>query len=168
MDEVTNQKQELNNTINDNQDSDTSLDQNSIISKVGMNEEVEAKCENVNASITDNIVTKLDSKTHTNIPILKCCLHITDGICKEKIIPFNDETLSKCQNKQNLRLSRIGNKKSKYYDIKLPEAADGFLGYHSSCYRYFTAVSNTPLIRQTSSLLNDGNYQSTKSLKNIY
>lgn len=72
---------------------------------------------------------------------LKCILHTGKENSKENIIPFTDESLQTCHLKKQIRDSRK-KRKSKFDDIYLPEKTNSSSGYHPSCYRYFTAVTD--------------------------
>lgn len=74
----------------------------------------------------------------------KCWLHVTGDNIDEPITLFTNESLKLCKEKQLIRLGTIS--KSKYKDIVLPNAADGIVGYHKSCYKYFKAVKGKPYI----------------------
>lgn len=81
-----------------------------------------------------------------NIFIEKCWLHVTEGNVSDPITAFTTESLELCREKQALRLETTS--KSKYSTIVLPAEADGVVGYHKMCFRFFTAVKKKPLCDQ--------------------
>lgn len=64
-------------------------------------------------------------------------MHTTSETCAGKIVPFTEKSLEKCREKQALRQQQ---KKSKFRHIVLPEVANGLDGYHTQCFRLFTAI----------------------------
>lgn len=66
-----------------------------------------------------------------------CCIHLLNVNSDLPIKLFNEETLLKCQTALNLRVQN----KYAYSDFVLPKEVDKVSGYHSTCYRNFTAVS---------------------------
>lgn len=66
-------------------------------------------------------------------------MHIGSGTTKEKLILFTAESLKICHVKQEIRIKEA-KRKSKYDGITLPESPDDSIGYHASCYRFFTNI----------------------------
>jgi hypothetical protein len=69
---------------------------------------------------------------------VKCILHIGKETGSEKVKLFTVQMLENCREKSLVYKFR---EKSEYATIIIPESADNNTGYHSSCYRKFTAVS---------------------------
>ena len=66
-----------------------------------------------------------------------CILHLGRK-SKDEIKCIDAATWEKIQNANDIRYQRFS--VSKYFDIKLPNAYDGNTGYHSQCYKTFTAI----------------------------
>ena len=66
-----------------------------------------------------------------------CILHLGRK-SKDEIKCIDAATWEKIQNANDIRHQRFS--VSKYFDIKLPNAYDGNTGYHSQCYKNFTAI----------------------------
>jgi hypothetical protein len=70
---------------------------------------------------------------------VKCILHIGKETGSEKVKLFTVQMLENCREKSLVYKFR---EKSEYATIIIPASADNNTsGYHSSCYRKFTAVS---------------------------
>lgn len=64
----------------------------------------------------------------------KCFLCGSDDLLSD----FTDESLKNCL----LKLAFRKKKKFKYHDVELTEAALDFVGYHTTCYKKITVLSN--------------------------
>lgn len=82
-----------------------------------------------------------------------CCIHLEDGGGKgADVKQFTGETFKKCQ----LALSCRRKFNMKYADIQFPYQQDfSLLGYHSSCYRRFTAIKKKYMDTITNNDLNE-------------
>lgn len=72
-----------------------------------------------------------------------CVLNKNCKDYKEKVIIFTESKLEYCREKRNIR-NQTKKRKPKFDDIVLPETPNGILGYHPTCYRYFTAGIKKP------------------------
>lgn len=70
----------------------------------------------------------------TELPKPTCVLCATSS---DKVILFKQSTLQKCH---EIFKARSGSR-SKWSNVKLPSVIDSLSGYHTSCYRNYTAYS---------------------------
>ena len=80
-----------------------------------------------------------------------CVLHIGDGAREGKRSRiFTEHTLTKIK---QCMLWRKKMKTSKYKTVidNFPQSLEGHHGYHQNCYRYFTAIKETPELEESSS-----------------
>lgn len=91
---------------------------------------------------------KSASKTQENlkdVQILSCYLHVDKPFPNVKIMNFDNQSWDRVKTVAEYRLSRTKSNKYKKVCENLPQAFDEFVGYHSDCYKQFTAVSKTVL-----------------------
>ena len=70
-----------------------------------------------------------------------CILHL-GGTTKEPIKPFDEASWTKVVDIYERRRGIFTS--SKFFAIKLPEKLDSSMGYHSKCYKNFTALPSKP------------------------
>ena len=75
--------------------------------------------------------------------VRRCSLHYGRDESKEHITLFNEKSLLKCSETLKTR-KRLG---IKYSDFELPSSVDGESGFHISCYRRFSALSQSTHIK---------------------
>ena len=75
--------------------------------------------------------------------VRRCSLHYGRDESKEHITLFNEKSLLKCSETLKTR-KRLG---IKYSDFELPSSVDGESGFHISCYRRFSALSQSTRIK---------------------
>lgn len=76
-------------------------------------------------------------------PHRTCILHTDQKTLYEEIKSFDSKTWDRVVSIDNYRKSHGGT--SKYLATKLPSSYDDTIGYHSMCYKNFTAISMPPL-----------------------
>lgn len=76
-----------------------------------------------------------------------CCIHLGDVKVSEEIKLFGAETFKKCQ----LALCCRRKYNLKFSDIQFPHQDYQHLGYHTSCYRKFTAIKKDKIDTITAS-----------------
>jgi len=81
-----------------------------------------------------------------------CALHL-DGGTTEHLKPFDDVSWTKVVDIQKKRRCMFAS--SKYFAISLPETCDSSMGYHSKCYKNFTAIHTHPGETSTTSQPNE-------------